>query len=58
MSRCRGFAIRAIEHGLRKLKPESLWHRSGEDYFAGSDLDGRFILHVLNPIALFDPIHE
>ena len=38
--------------------PESLWHRSGEDCSAGPDLDGRSVLHVLIPIALFEPIHK
>jgi hypothetical protein len=42
----------------RILLVRSLWHRSGEDYFDCPDLDGRSILHVLNSIALVEPIDE
>jgi hypothetical protein len=48
-------SARAISQALATLDaPHSLWHREPGEYPAEADLDGRSILHALNPIALFE----
>ena len=47
-------SARAISQALATLDaPRSLWHRASDECFDEPDLDGRSILHTLNPIALF-----
>ena len=48
-------SAQAITQALATLDaPHSLWHRESDEYPAEIDLDGRSILHRLNPIALFE----
>jgi hypothetical protein len=48
-------SAQVISQALAALDaPRSLWHRASDDYDE-PDLDGRSILHALNPIALFQP---
>ncbi len=52
----RRMSARAISQALATLDaPRSLWHRASDECFDEPDLDGRSILHALNPIALFQP---
>lgn len=52
----RRMSARAISQTLATLHaPRSLWHRASDECFDEPDLDGRTILHALNPIALFQP---
>jgi hypothetical protein len=49
-------SAQAISQALATLDaPRSLWHRASDDCYDEPDLDGRSILHALNPIALFQP---
>ncbi len=49
-------SARAISQALATLDaPRSLWHRASDEHLSDADLDGRSILHTLNPIALFQP---
>ncbi len=54
--RGRRMSARSISQALATLDaPRSLWHRASDECFDEPDLDGRSILHALNPIALFQP---
>ena len=49
-------SARAISQALATHDaPRSLWHRPSDECFDELHLDGRSILHALNPIALFQP---
>jgi hypothetical protein len=49
-------SARAVSQALATLDaPRSLWYRASDECFDEPDLDGRSILHALNPIALFQP---
>ena len=44
-----------IQRALGELDaPTSMWHEPPDEYFDGPGLDGRTILHALNPVVLFD----
>ncbi len=53
--RPRGHAsARSIQSTLDRLDaPQSLWTRSYQDDLDGAGLDGRTLLHRLNPVSLF-----
>jgi hypothetical protein len=49
----------AISRALETLDaPHSLWHQASHGYYDQADLDGRGILHALNPVALFQPADQ